>query len=31
VEYGFAGLDRFDANWVNFGLGFNWYFLPKHR
>jgi hypothetical protein len=26
VDYGFASLDSFDANWVNFGLGFNWYF-----
>jgi hypothetical protein len=28
VEYGWLTTDPFDANYVNGGLGFTWYFLP---
>ncbi|HEY2956349.1 MAG TPA: outer membrane beta-barrel protein [Candidatus Eisenbacteria bacterium] len=29
VDFGWMTLDSFDANYVNFGLSFNWYFVPK--
>lgn len=29
VDFGLATFDGGKANWVNFGLQFNWYFVPK--
>jgi hypothetical protein len=29
LDYSFVNLDSFDANYVNGGLSFNWYFIPK--
>ncbi len=31
VEYNFASFDKFEANWVNVGLGFTWYFPKSGR
>jgi len=29
VDFGWMTLDSFDANYVNLGLAFNWYFIPR--
>jgi len=29
VDFGWMTLDAFDANYVNVGIGFNWYFIPR--
>ena len=29
IDYSWMTLSEFDANYVNFELGFNWYFIPK--